>query len=262
MSLHHRRIGEGPVGVLVLHGFLGSGRNLWPLATRLAEALPELSFYCMDLPGHGVSPALPPDAELSHMVDTVAAACGALPPLSAVIGHSLGGKVAMRLPNPEFQARILLDMGPEPSVRSGTGLDEVGALLATAPPSAPSRDIMRAHFIEGGLSRALSDWLLMNLERTPSGLVWRIHRDALLGFADRFRAESHWDAVERDPERLACIRGGASPFVSDEAIARLAGMGAVVHTIPGAGHFIHVDGLQPLTTWLDGYLRDRLEDQM
>jgi len=58
--LAHDRFGEGPRIVLVLHGFLGSARNLATLARGLAQRRPDVSVIALDLTGHGESPPLPP----------------------------------------------------------------------------------------------------------------------------------------------------------------------------------------------------------
>jgi pimeloyl-ACP methyl ester carboxylesterase len=40
---------------------------------------------------------------------------------------------------------------------------------------------------------------------------------------------------------VQAIRGGRSSYVSDADARRLAAAGARVDTLPGAGHFLHVD---------------------
>src|SRR3954466_5844602 len=83
--------GQGPV-VVLLHGLGGAASNWTAVAPALAErarvAVPEL-------PGHGGSSALPaPVATLDAYADRVA---GALEAPAVVVGHSLGGIVALRL---------------------------------------------------------------------------------------------------------------------------------------------------------------------
>src|SRR5919201_3722042 len=82
--------GEGPT-VVLLHGFDGAASN-WtlvapPRAERCRVLVPEL-------PGHGGSSALPAPLEtLDPFADRVAALLGGP---SVLVGHSLGGVVALR----------------------------------------------------------------------------------------------------------------------------------------------------------------------
>ncbi|HVQ77182.1 MAG TPA: alpha/beta fold hydrolase, partial [Candidatus Binatia bacterium] len=103
--LSHRRHGAGPSPVLLLHGFLGSGRNLGGLARRLAAGDPGLSVITLDLTGHGSSPPLPSGAhaapggaDLAMLAGDVLATADALGLRAPVpiVGHSLGGRVALR----------------------------------------------------------------------------------------------------------------------------------------------------------------------
>src|SRR5688572_11619765 len=61
--------GSGPRAVLVLHGFLGSGRNLGSLAQLIASRLGDVKLVLPDLLGHGTSPPLPDGADLGTLAD-------------------------------------------------------------------------------------------------------------------------------------------------------------------------------------------------
>ena len=90
-ALYSRTLGQGP-DLILLHGLFGQGANLRSVA-RALEA--DFRVHCLDLPDHGRSPWLT-DASLA----TYAAAVRdwmdqqALP-AAHILGHSLGGKVAM-----------------------------------------------------------------------------------------------------------------------------------------------------------------------
>ena len=93
-----------------------------------------------------------------------------------------------------------------------------------------------------GLAPALSDWLLMNLEREGDGFRWRIDRRALAALYPRINAEDLWPAVEsRRDYGVHVVRGGLSTYVSDADCRKLEAAGAHVDTVEGAGHFLHVD---------------------
>jgi pimeloyl-ACP methyl ester carboxylesterase len=86
--------GEGPPLVLV-HGLGGAAANWVDLAPRLAERRRVL---VPELPGHGLSTALPVVPNLAVFADRVAliAELERMLP-AAVVGHSLGAVVALRL---------------------------------------------------------------------------------------------------------------------------------------------------------------------
>lgn len=241
------RAGHGPRAVVLLHGLLGSARNVSGLARLLAERDRSLSIVSLDLTGHGASPALPPGADLTALArDVLGTACAlALPRDLHVLGHSLGGRVALRAAELEparVEAVTLLDIGPSPVAGGSREIDVLLAALLAAPDAAPSREVFRAHFDAAGLSAPMTGWLLLNLAADGRGLRWRIDRAAIAELHRRAAAEDLWPAIERErPYAIRCIRGGRSPFVPDGDVRRLAAAGCRVDTLDGAGHFLHVD---------------------
>jgi esterase len=244
--LAHTRAGDGPRALLLLHGFLGSARNLASLARGLAERLPDRTVVSLDLPGHGASPPLPANADLAAVARDVldSARALSLPAPWTLVGHSLGGRVALRagLLEPAALAHLtLLDVTPSPRAPGGETQRIVQALVG-APDAGRTREEFRAWFRGAGLSGEATDWLLLNL--APDGDVyrWRVDRAALAALFPRIGAEDLWPAVE-GPRAYAvhAVRGGKSDYVSDEDVRRLQAAGARVDTLADAGHFLHVD---------------------
>ena len=95
--------GEGETLVLV-HGLGGSAANWLALAPLL---LPGRRVLVPELPGHGGSDPLPAAASLNAWADRIA---GLLDEPAAVVGHSLGGAVALRLAirRPELVRALVL----------------------------------------------------------------------------------------------------------------------------------------------------------
>lgn len=245
-ELAHLRAGQGPRGVVVLHGFLGSGRNVATLARQLAASDPALSVLAPDLRGHGASPPLPPGADLATLATDVLATAeraGIGHPL-ALIGHSLGGRVALRaamLAPGTVAAAVLLDIAPGPVTVDG-GTAQAMAALLRAPASAPSRDVFRSHLREAGLAPEIVEWLLLNLVAGDGGYRWGVDRATLAALRERTGREDLWAAIEgQRPYAVHCVRGAASPYVSDEDARRLEKAGCPVETIDDAGHFLHVE---------------------
>jgi pimeloyl-ACP methyl ester carboxylesterase len=250
------QVGEGEVPTVLLHGFLGSGRNLRSLATAWSEAEPRRRLLLPDLTGHGASLPMPKDADLYTIARDVvetARAKGLTGPLEWV-GHSMGGRVSLAasLVSPSDVANVtLLDISPKPVPEALSESGRVLNELLQAPDTAPNRREMRAWLVDRGLSKGLADWLVMNLISTPDGGVrWRFDRQALAELHGRANGTDLWQAVERPGARVRCIRGGRSRYVTDADAARMEAAGCPVAVLPEAGHFVHVEAPQALLQWL------------
>jgi pimeloyl-ACP methyl ester carboxylesterase len=244
-ELAHTREGAGSQPLALLHGFLGSGRNLATLSRGLAAGAPQYSVYAFDLPGHGDSPPLPAHADLAALARQLLRSARALNALPwTLVGHSLGGRVALEtaLLEPAAVAHLtLLDISPSALPTGGETARVVEALVG-APAAAHDRADFRAWFTKAGLAPALTDWLLLNLERQGDVLRWRIDRRAQAALYPRINAEDLWPAVEsRRPYGAHAIRGALSAYVSDSDWRRLEAAGVRLDTLEGAGHFLHVD---------------------
>jgi pimeloyl-ACP methyl ester carboxylesterase len=241
--LHGLKRGEGEPRVVLLHGFLGSHKNLGALVRMLPGTR-----FAIDLLGHGQSPPLPPNAGLETMASAV---LDEIEQEVSIVGHSLGGRVALMMKRlGSIAPIILLDITPSPIRKRALNLEGVGEALISAPESVASRDEMRAHLMRT-LEPSIVEWLLSNLRREHDRYRWIIDRQALLEFDRRAGAEDLWDTID---ETITCIRGGRSPYVSDEDAARFEELGARVITLPEAGHFVHVDDTETVARLLVGQL--------
>jgi pimeloyl-ACP methyl ester carboxylesterase len=244
------RIGEGVRATVLLHGFLGAGKNLRSLAQRWAALDGSRRLLVPDLTGHGGSPALPPDADLATLADDVletARGAGLAPPL-ALVGHSLGGRVALAVARREpavVSEVVLLDIAPGPIVAE-QGSRRVLEVLVAAPDEAPSRRELRQHLIDGGLSPARADWLVMNVRVEEGRARWTFDRQALARLQETTSAEDLWDVLEQHLTAVRGVRGGRSRYVLDADVRRMEAAGCPVETIAGAGHELHVEALDAL----------------
>ena len=98
-KLSFKHFGEGE-SLIILHGLYGSSDN-WVSIAR--ELMPFFSVYILDLRNHGYSPHLP-EHNYQVMTDDLLEFMNSQQIYSAIlIGHSMGGKVAMSFTalNPE-----------------------------------------------------------------------------------------------------------------------------------------------------------------
>jgi esterase len=256
MTLASFQLGDGPVGVILLHGFLGSGKNLRGLAQRWLTRAPDHRFLVPDLRGHGASPPLAPDSDLGALAaDVVACAAEAgFPARPRVVGHSLGGRVALAGAGRDpgwARDIVLLDITPAPMDPRTTDTRRVLDMLRAAPDAAPDRRTMRAALTDQGMSAATADWLMMNVDADAAGVYrWRFDRQALNHLHDRFAGQDLWPVVDAGAVPLRAIRGGRSQFLPAADAARLHAAGVPVDTIPDAGHHLHVEAPDALVELL------------
>ncbi|MDF1563955.1 MAG: alpha/beta fold hydrolase [Deltaproteobacteria bacterium] len=252
--LASRRQGSGARPLVLLHGFLGAGRNLSSLARLLLQRQPDLLLHLPDLPGHGASAPSPRGAGFPAMaaeMERFLADLGQAEPVD-LAGHSFGARVALATLDlaPQRVARVaILDMTP--GSLHAPAADRMVADLQAAPDRFPSRAEAEAYFRAHTGDEQLIAWLSMNLERKGDGAVgWRIDRDYLAAVHAATRTVDLWPVVERHPERIALLRGGRSPLVSSGDLERLAALGIEVETLEASGHFLHVDAPEATARWL------------
>jgi pimeloyl-ACP methyl ester carboxylesterase len=243
-------VGQGPLPTVLLHGFLGSGKNLRSLAQRWSAMDSGRRLLVPDLTGHGASPPLPPGADLATLAGDVletAGAAGLTGPL-ALVGHSLGGRVALavaRRAPASVREVVLLDIAPGP-VDEARGSRRVLDVLLAAPDEAPSRRHLRQHLTDAGLSPGIADWLVMNVQVEDGRARWTFDRPALARLQETTSAEDLWDVVEQHWTAVRCIRGERSRYVLDADVRRLEAASCPVETLAGAGHELHVEALDAL----------------
>jgi esterase len=139
-----------------------------------------------------------------------------------------------------------LDITPSPIPSEQSESGRVLEVLLQAPEEAPDRRELRGALMDRGLSPVLADWLMMNVVQEGASYRWRFDRHALARLHTRVNAEDLWEAVERPQAQVRCIRGGASKYVSSGDVERMRRAGCRVDVLEGAGHFVHVEALEPL----------------
>jgi pimeloyl-ACP methyl ester carboxylesterase len=241
LELAYDGFGEAGAPALILHGLLGSARNWTGAAKALGEAR---RVFALDLRNHGRSPWAE-TMSFDDMAGDVAAFVDRheLSP-AAIIGHSLGGKVAMRLAlmRPELVRRlVVVDVAP-------VAYTHTFAPFVEAMQEVDLAALERRADADLALERAIGDpairnFLLQNLIKTDAGFVWRVNLEALAANMPEllgFPAPGD-DAAYQGPALF--VAGGRSPYIRAEhrpLIARL--FPAAEHAvIEGAGHWVHAE---------------------
>lgn len=237
---------------VVLHGILGTKTNWRTHCRRLADVLPGTGFALVDLRMHGASQGFAPPHTLAAVSDDLTALEATLPgPVTAVLGHSYGGKSALawasRRATPLAHV-IVVDSNPgaRPGFRGSEGTVAVVDLLASLPPWFASREEFQRQVVAAGQSTSTAAWLAMNLVHHEGGFRSRIDVSAIRALLDDYFRVDLWPFVEAPSPgtRVHFIVGGRSSVLDDADLARLAALDpsrCTVDVVPSAGHDVHVD---------------------
>ncbi len=240
MRLHFRTFGEG-APLIILHGLLGSLDNWQPLARRFGQ---RFKVFAVDQRNHGLSPHSEDigfDAmagDLREFMDAHALARAHL------LGHSMGGKVAMQfaLLHPECVDRlVVVDMAPRAYPPHHAHALE--ALLAL-----DLSKFQRREELDGQLEKSIPEaeirrFLLKNIRRDAAGGAFRWKANVRGLLANYGRLTVALTSRQRFSKPALFVRGEKSDYISEgdlDSIRRLFPQAAVC-TIADAGHWVHTD---------------------
>ncbi len=257
LSLHLRQWSlDGPC-LLFLHGF-DNDSHVWDgFAPALA---PHYRTLAIDQRGHGESD-WDPEGRYDHETmarDVERVLDGLGIKRVALVGHSLGGRVAMRFAgrNPERMAGlVIVDAGPDLDPR---GVTRIQLETQTAEPAYRSleafEDVLAQRYPEADpatLAQLARHWL----RRRPDG---RFEPKTDPGFGrgrgkisaeqardwQRGEASALWDALEHTPCPALLLRGAASDVLDPDTAERMAEEALPngrLEVIPRAGHSVMLD---------------------
>jgi len=240
VQLNVRELGEGPVLVL-MHGLFGSSRNWVSIQKQLAEQFHVVS---VDLRNHGDSAwhdVMNYDAMALDIYKLIESKGWASVNL---LGHSMGGKVAMTLAlrhGEVLERLIVADIAPisyKPHHR-----EFIDAMLALDLSSISRRSdadkMLAARISEPGV-RA---FLLQNLVQKGAEWFWRFNLAALSDSLVALGEFPATDTLNKWAGPVCVIRGGNSDYVTSEGVAAFDRYFESVehHELPGAGHWLHAE---------------------
>ena len=243
MQLFHRDLGgTGQPPLVLLHGMLGSSRN-W--ASAGADLAAHFHVGALDLRNHGRSPHAAEMTYAAMMADVLAWLDAQGIARATVLGHSMGGKVAMLLAcrHPERVARLVaVDIAPRdyfwPAHRqSFAAMNELQlADLRT-------RGDAELRFAARVPSLGMRKFLATNLEQDGAGKwTWQINLPVLTASLPDLE-KNPLTAADQFEGPVRFIAGGQSNYIEpgDHAAIRTYFPHAVVEVIPEANHNPHME---------------------
>jgi esterase len=247
VELNARELGgAGKAPLVLLHGLLGSGRNWQTAGAGLAEVAGGREVWAPDLRNHGKSPwhgVMTYEAMVADVLAWLdARGFGAVD----LMGHSMGGKVAMLLAcrHPERVRRlVVVDIAPK-AYHSHGHRAEFAAMNELRLAELQSRGEAELK-MEGRVADwAMRKFLTTNLERgEDGGWRWAVNLPVLTAALPEVESNPLRAGGDRFAGPALFIRGGKSRYVSDADAGRLPEFfpAARVETITAAGHNPHME---------------------
>ena len=272
---------EKEKNVYVLHGLMGQGKNwrgpIKVLSEKLKEVLPKVRFrfHLIDIRGHGNSPRFH-----DYAPHTIINAAKDIERYSkhheivpdVVIGHSLGGKIALEysqsltsLSSSSAKKRWLvftLDSVPYEVEKDMFGAEFILKATEKLPEVVPNREYLRAQLAPLQISSGIIDWLGSNLvlanpggahvegndDTTKTSLTWQFDRKILRDLYESFQQTALWHALEEkdhDDVHVHIVKAEKSSDWKPDAMKRIEMLKqeekVSYHVLERAGHWVHSD---------------------
>jgi esterase len=256
VTLFYREYGEPSSGspLVFLHGLFGSSANWGGIVKAFSE-----THYCIvpDLRNHGRSFHDGTVGYGAQSGDVINLLEELEIEKATLIGHSMGGKVAMMvaLHQPEMVDRlVVVDMAPRRYQHSFAGI--LTALKKIDLEHLENRneaDSFLANYID---ESGVRSYLLQNLVRTSNAWQWRINIEALSnGIAQITGFPVNESRRFNGPSLF--IYGNNSDYVDAEGRAAISHFfpNAEVRGVDNAGHWVYADQPQVFINYLSRFLK-------
>ena len=254
VPLYHRDLGgSGDPPTILLHGMLGSSRN-WQTAGR--ELAASRHVYALDLRNHGLSPHAPAMTYDAMVADVATWLDANGIAMAELIGHSMGGKVAMLLASrhPERVTRLVaVDIAPKgynwPAHRQ-----EYAAMNALDLAALRSRAEAEAQMEPLVPGWAMRKFLTTNLEREAGGgWRWAVNLPVLAASLSELESNPMGPS-DRYGGPTLFVAGGKSGYIKpgDEALILAHFPNARITTLPESGHNPHVEAREAFVRAVTG----------
>ncbi len=240
MKLHFTKFGNSKKNLIILHGLLGSSDNWKTLAVQWSEYF---TVYTLDLRNHGLSDhseSMNYDVMSDDIIEFIT--INELNNVS-LLGHSMGGKVAMSvaLKHPSLIDKlIVVDIAP---IRYDGGHEYIFKAMKDLPIAKIERRKEADEWMKSRLrNKAVRQFVLKNLKRDNNGsYTWKANLNTiitnyqlLIGFPD---FGTHF------LKPTLFIKGGISDYIDPFHLEeyKLLFPNMAIEEIPNVGHWLHAE---------------------
>jgi len=239
IELNYREFGKGEA-FIILHGLFGTSDNWQTFAKKLSG---DFNVFTLDLRNHGRSPHSKEfnyeiladdirDFMLQQKIEK-----------THILGHSLGGKIAMQFALKYRECTISIIVADiAPRAYSGHHYELFDTLFSLDIAAIPDRKEIEEILKEIITQDNIRHFLMKNLHRRKEGgFEWKMNLDVLYGNYEEILSAIYHPDPFLGPALF--IRGEKSGYILDTDywdILRLYPNGEL-ETIMDAGHWVHVD---------------------
>jgi esterase len=254
MELYYQKTGNGHP-LIILHGLFGMSDNWISIARKLGE---HYSVYLPDLRNHGRSP--------HHSIFTYVAMVDDLLEFmdthelttSHIMGHSMGGKVAMQfaLDYPEKVDKLIIaDIAPGAYHHSHDQL--IDHMLDVNVSQYQSRSAIRLSLKEKIPDERILAFLLKNLHwKDKSSLGWKVNLEVIKeNMEEIFR---QIDSAHPFDKQTFFLKGELSKYITETHRTLIEKLfpHSQTKTIKGASHWLHAEKPVEFISMVEDFLKE------
>ncbi|WP_417535312.1 alpha/beta fold hydrolase [Methylophaga sp.] len=253
MKLHYQESGEGKP-LIIIHGLFGSADNWRSMAKYFSRFYRVIS---VDLRNHGRSPHSD-EQNFTVMADDIHELCEAMElGQVSILGHSLGGKVAMMFAAmyPQLVSKlIVVDISPRQYFSAHTPL--MDAMMALNLSQFTRRGEIDDALAQSIPDKAVRQFLLMNLSSEDETFQWRINLSALKANYSELMAAVCEDITFTMPSLF--VYGELSDYVTEEDRQQISSqfVHAEFNGIEKAGHWVQAERPQQFKKVVEEFLQN------
>ena len=248
-QIHSNETATEKTPIVFIHGLFGSLSNLAMLAREFYDTRPVIQ---IDVRNHGLS-AHSDEMNYAVMAQDILDTLDSINIQTfSVIGHSMGGKIAMQLVHQageRIKQLVILDIAPFAYTQNHH--DQIfKALFAVHNAKVENRlqasQIMREYLHE--------EMVVQFLMKSFAQGRWLFNVDALF---NHYSDILHWDAIQPCDKETLFIRGGESAYISTtEHFAAIEQQfpKAKIQVVADAGHWLHAEKTQQVLDQIKKYL--------
>jgi len=254
MKLYFKHYGSGQP-VIILHGVFGISDNWVSIGRKIAE---KFSVYIPDQRNHGKSPHSATFNYFAMSDDLLEFIRTHELEKPILIGHSMGGKVAMTftLEHPEMVEKlVVVDISPRKYPGRNVHFEMIEAMMAVDLDKVETREQVEDQLKSSIPSTRIRLFVMKNLYRkTRHTFDWRLNLPAISANMDFIFEGVQSTDTYTGP--VLFVKGGKSDYIQEEDYPLINKMfpNVEIETIEGASHWVHAEAPDELCALFSRFL--------
>jgi len=242
MQLFYRKYGQGQA-LLILHGLFGISDNWVSFGKKIAELGFEV--FIIDQRNHGQSPQSASFNYLALVDDLFEFIDEHEIERPIILGHSMGGKVAMRfaIENPDYVSKlIVVDISLRNYKARAHHKEIIKAMKQVDFSKISTRKQVDSILQESIKDERIRLFVMKNLHRIDKDqFEWRLYLDGICNNLDEMFDGINANEPFEKPTLI--IKGGASDYIQEQDIPLFKKTFPIsqIQTIEGTSHWVHAE---------------------